>query len=206
MFPENFFDSSGQPRADIKPNPETMQPVRQKTLKRLVEVITDKFSDGFPQEGGRVATLLTADDKTVAATVWLIPKGTDRDYPDLIAQINQLKNVGDKGAQTSISYDIQSGADGLRISKSTINYYSRKDFSDVSLSDIKVRSPADLANFAIEGLGIIAALRQPEISQNDSLPNRVAGPEVEDLLALLEPLLPFEVSQRSYDLSSGAVW
>ena len=143
MFNEKLFDSSNQPRADIAPSPETMHPVRQITLQRLVEVITDKFSDGFAKEGERVAKLHATDDKTVAATVWLIPKGTDRDYPDRVAQINQLKNVGDKGAQTSTTYDIQSGADGLRIGKSTRNYYSRKDFSDISLS-----SP-DLANFAL---------------------------------------------------------
>ena len=172
--------------------PEVSRPVKQLTLLVLLGVIADKTKDGIAQRGQHLARLHAPGDNACVATVWQITRGTFAEHPDRTGQINLLKNDGEYGGQKSTNYYILESDDGLAIEKFTKTYPARKDFRDVRVS------PQDEANFATEGLRILATSHQPEKVADDG----VSEQETQDLLTLLDPLVPFEIAQR-YSLNAG---
>lgn len=189
MSPEGFLDNYDQRQPEVADNPEAVQPAEQLTLQHLLAVITDKSKDGIGQRGERVAYLHAPGEKAGAATVWQIPIGTYRDHPECIGRINRLQNVDDDGGQIGIDYYILKKTKGLAIEKSSKPYNAPKDFRNIKVS------PQDKARFATEGLWRIAASLQSETTKG-----AVSEQETQSLITLLVPLVPAELTQRSYRL------
>jgi hypothetical protein len=184
MSQEDLPNSSNRQRPELAANSEAMQPAEQATLRRLLQVIDDKAS------GEGAANLHAPGDKTHTVYVCQIPRGTHLNRPDRIGQIS-YQEVGDDGNQNGIEYDILDKSDSLGIEKTTTDYGPR-DFSDVYIGT------KDKVRFAVDGLRIIAAARQPATKEGDFIPSSVSEREAQSLLTLLGPLESFEPSPRSY--------
>lgn len=187
MSPESFSDNYDQRQPEVADNPEAVQPAEQLTLQHLLAVITDKSKDGIGQSGERVAYLHAPGEKAGAATVWQIPIGTYRDHPECIGRINRLQNVDNDGGQIGTDYYILKKPKGLDIEKFIKPYNAPKDFRKIKMS------PQDKARFATEGLRMIAASLQSEITKG-----AVSEQETRSLLTLLDPLVPFKPTPGSY--------
>lgn len=196
MSPEGFSHNYDQRPPEVTGNAGTRQPAKQLTLGNLLKVISDKSKAGIGQPGRRSVHLHTPNDVTGVATVWQMSRGTNLERPDCVGQINHIKGVGDSGDQTATNYFISETPDGLEIEKTSKTYKARRDFGYFLFR------PQDKASFASEGLRRIAESRDHEGRKAEPNQSFTSEQETRSLITLLVPLVPAELTQRSYRLWS----
>jgi hypothetical protein len=187
MSPEDFTHGPKQDHPEIASDPEAAQPAQQKTIKSLLDAITNKtthFTSPYDYDGKKSISTHRPGESVCAATLERFEKGVSSDHPDCVGQVTRSTYDGGIDKVVWENYFIIDIPDGLHIEK-------RSHSQD---SDNYLKVGASWEQF----IGSIAALREDirSIKESEPIENElgltfVSEKEANDLLAFIDPLEPF---------------
>lgn len=182
MSPEDFTGGPDQEHPEVASSPEAMRPAEQVTLRRLLDIMTDKTKDGYDFGDTKISTLGRPHIGFTVAEVTLIEKGSDEFDPNKIGHMHMSKSVGEDGGVIYTNYSLLDTPDGLHFER-------REHTSDSSIRTLPFDAGTAAAlEWAMDGLEALADGAASQEMENKPGLAFVSEQEVVNLIELLEPL------------------